>query len=256
MNPLRICYNDVAKLQTVTDSTEATGYPGTNAQHIHLSRAWRTTSAAAQWIQFDAGAGKTIAFDTCCIVGHNLTSAAVVKVQSDAAASWAPPGGVDKNGDPTQALLIVDTGATALRYARVYIDDAANPAGYISIGRIFLCTRSELETIDRGFSVSIEDSTAISRSLTGQLFADLGIQQKNYTMSLGTMKNATKQTLLTIQQTVGQYEPVIVIPSEPFTRDGVEAIAPLYACMSKGVTYTDAGGWGWTDDTLSFREAK
>jgi hypothetical protein len=166
---------------------------------------------------------------------------------------------MDKNGDPTQSIIFVDLAPspTARRYARVYIDDAANPAGYIQIGRVFLCARYEAEeAIDRGFSMTVEDSTLISRSLTGQLFADIGVQQKVYTMSMGTMKNATKLALLAIVQSAGQYDPVVVLPSEPRTHDGVEAIAPLYATMTKGVKFTDAGGWGWSDDSLSFREAK
>lgn len=256
MNPLRIVYGDLAKLQTITTSTADAQYPGTNAVHVHLSRAWRTTSAAAQWIKFDAGAGKTIAFDTAVIVGHNFTSAATVQVAADAADSWAPAA-VEKTGDQTQSIIIVDMGATvAYRYARVYIDDAANPAGYLSVGRVMLCLRTELETIDRGFSIGVEDSTVLSESITGQIFADVGVQQKVYMLSMGTMRDATKRALLTLVQTVGQYDPVVVIPSESNLPGGVGGIDPLYATMSKGVRFTDAGGWGWTDDVLQFTEAK
>jgi len=257
MNPLRIAYGDQARLQTVTDSTEATGYPGTNAVHPHLSRVWRTTAAAAQWIKFDAGVGKTISFDTACIIGHNLTSAAVVKVQTDDADAWAPPGGMDRNGDPTQSIIAVDLAPlpTARRYARVYIDDAANPAGYLSIGRVFLCTRWEGETIDKGFSVVLNDTTVVTRSLTGQVFADLGVISRIYSLSLGTMKNTVKQSLLTLLQAVGQWDPVIVFPTESMTPAGIEAINPIYATMSKTTNFRDAGGWGWTDDGMTFTEA-
>jgi hypothetical protein len=261
MMPLRIAYNDQAKLQTVSASSEVAQYPALNAVHPHLSRVWRTTAVAAQWIKFDAGVGKTIAFDTACIVGHNLTSTAVVRVQTDDADTWAPPGGVDKSGDPTQSIIFVDLAPlpTARRYCRVYVDDPANPAGYIQIGRVFLCVRFEGETIDRGFRFSIEDSTVMSRSLTGQMFADVGVQQKVYSLSLGTMRNATKLALTAVLQANGQYDPVIVFPSEaaiPGLTGATEAILPLYACMSKAVSFTDAGGWGWTDDGVEFREAK
>lgn len=257
MNPLRIAYGDQAKLQTVTDSTEAAGYPGTNAVHPHLSRTWRTTSAAAQWIKFDAGVGNTIAFDTACIIGHNFTSAAIVKVQTDDADAWAPPGGMDKNGDPTQAIIFVDLAPspTARRYARIYIDDASNPAGYLSVGRVFLCTRWEGDPINRGFSVALDDTTVITRSLTGQVFSDLGVISRIYSLSLGTMKNATKQSLLTLIQAVGQWDPVVVFPAESTIPDGVEGINPIYATMSKTTKFTDAGGWGWTDSGIEFIEA-
>jgi hypothetical protein len=209
---------------------------------------------------FDAGAGNTISFDTCAIISHNLTTAAVVKVQSDDTPTWAPPGGVDKNADPIQPLMVVDVAPlpTARRYVRVYVDDPTNPAGYLSIGRIMLGIRFEGETIDRGFKISIEDSTVLSSSQSGQIFADLGVQQRVYSFSLGTMKNATKQKLIAIVQSAGQYDPVVVIPSEdsiPGVTGETEAIMPLYATMTKGIAFTDAGGWGWSDDTLTLREA-
>jgi hypothetical protein len=164
---------------------------------------------------------------------------------------------VNKSGDPTRALIFVDLAPlpTARRYARVYIEDAANPAGYIQIGRVFLCTRFEGETIDRGFRVSVEDSTAVSRSITGQVFADIGIQQKVYAMSLGTMRNSTRLALVAVLQANGTHDPMIVLPGDQ-EAGGVEAIPPLYACLTKLPGFTDAGGWGWTDDTLEFREAK
>jgi hypothetical protein len=71
-----------------------------------------------------------------------------------------------------------------------------------------------------------------------------------------SMKNATKLALLAIVQVVGQYDPVVVFLSERNTAAGLEGIAPLYATMTKGVKFTDAGGWGWSDGGLSFTEAK
>jgi hypothetical protein len=259
--PLRVAWGDLAKLQTVSDSTEAAGYPGANAIDSRLSRFWRTTSAAAQWILFDAGVGKTITFDTCCIMAHNLTAAAVVKVQSDDTNSWAPPGGVDKNGDPSQAIITVDVGLaqTPRRYVRVYIDDPTNPAGYVQLGRIMLCVRSEFETIDRGMTVSYEDTSLVDKSVTGQVYADIGIVSRIYTMSMGSMRNATKQALLAMLVAVGQYDPVVVFPAEGTVGQSIggstEGVYPIYATVSKVTVFTEAGGWGFTDDGLSFTEA-
>ena len=250
MTPLRIAYNDLAKLQSVTALTEAVGYPASNAVHPHLSRAWRSTSVATQWVKFDAGVGNTIDFDTAILVGHNLTAAAIVKVQTDDTDSWAPPGGMDKSGDPTQSIIFVSLSPspTARRYARVYIDDPTNGVGYLSVGRVFLCVRFDAEeAIGPGFQVSTEDSTLVSRSLTGQAFADLGVLSTIYSMSMATMKNATKVALLAICRAVGQYDPVVVFPS-----DGID---PLYATMTKLTKFTEQGGWGWVDDSLIFREA-
>jgi hypothetical protein len=258
LNTLRIAYGDIAKSQALTDSTEASGYPGTNAVHPHLSRAWRTTSNAAQWIKFDVGVGKTILFDTVVIVGHNFTAAAVVKVQTDDADTWAPPGGVDKNGDPTQAIIFVDLAplpAVGKRYARIYVDDPTNPAAYIQLGRVILCNRYEGDTIDRGLKVHVEDSTTITRSLTGQVFADLGVTSRVYDMSLGSMKNTTKIALFALLTAVGQWDPVVVFPAEPSVPGGVEGVAPLYATMAKTTMFTEIGGWGWTDDGMQFVEA-
>ncbi len=261
MIPLRIAWGDLAKLQTVSDSTEAAGYPGANAIDSRLSRIWRTTSAAAQWILFDAGVGKTITFDTCCIMAHNLTAAAVVKVQSDDTNSWAPPGGVDRNGDPTQPLMTIDVGLaqTPRRYVRVYIDDPTNPAGYVQLGRIMLCVRSEFETIDTGFQVSLKDTSLVSRSVTEQVYADIGVVSRVYLLKLGSMKNTTKQALLVMMAAVGQFDPVVVYPAEALVGQqiggSVEGINPIYATMSKVTVFTEIGGLGWSDDGLSFTEA-
>jgi hypothetical protein len=257
VTPLRIAWGDLARLQTLSDSTEAAGYPGANLQDIRLSRIWRSTSPSAQWILFDAGVGKTITFDTCCIMAHNLTAAAVVKVQSDDANSWTPPGGVNRNGDPAQALMTIDVGIaqTPRRYVRVYIDDPTNPAGYIQLGRIMFCVRSEYETIDTGLKVSYEDTSLVDKSVTRQVYADIGIVSAIYTISLGTMKNATKQALLLMLKAVGQYDPVVVFPAEALIAGNVEGINPIYATVSKVTAFTEAGGWGWRDDGISFTEA-
>jgi hypothetical protein len=266
MNPLRICYGDLAKLQTLTDSGEASGYPGTNAVDIRLSRYWRTTAAATQWIKFDAGVGKTIVFDSALILGHNLTSAAVVKIQTDDTDTWAPPGGIEKAGDPTKAIIFMDNAGlpTARRYARFYIDDPTNPAGYVQIGRVFLCVRYEgLEQIAEGFAHGLDDTTVASRSMTGQVYADLGVISRVYDLSMGHMGDVTKQSLLAICQAVGQWDPVIVFPAESATMatsttaggSTVGGIDPIYATMKKATRFTNAGGWVWQDDGFQFIEA-
>ena len=60
-----------------------------------------------------------------------------------------------------------------------------------------------------------------------------------------------------------QYDPVVVFPAESTVNlaldkvpsGAVEGINPIYATMSKVTTFTEIGGWGWSDDGLEFTEA-
>ncbi len=255
MMPLRIFYNDLWRGKTLMTSSESPQYPAINTQHPHLSRVWRSTGCASEYVKIDAGVGLTVTADGIALLAHNLTTAGIIGIAANSVDAWvAPPFSIQLNArDVIPAATFL---SQAYRYWLVTLVDPANPAGYVQLGRVFLCVRFEGETIDRGFRVTLEDSSAVSESLTGQVYADIGVLRRVYILSLGTMRNATKIALLSLASTVRQYDPVIVMPAEQLLPGSEEGIEPLYACMSKAVGFTEAGGWGWKDDALEFREAK
>ena len=250
---MRILYNDLWKAGTLTDSSEAVGYAGTNTQHPHLSRAWRSTGLAGEWVKIDAGTAITA--DSLAIIGHNFTAAATVRIQGNAADAWGAPS-LDLRGNPSDPLILSIFASASYRYWRVSIDDAANPAGFLTIGRVYLCARWEsTEPIDQSFKPDVDDTTQLSASITGQIFADLGVRQRKYSFSMGTIKDATKLALEAVANSARFHDPVVVDPDDKIGPSGSQGIPRLYATLTKQPTFTAVGAWGWDDDGLEFKEA-
>jgi len=116
----------------ITSSSEVTGLPDDNAVHAFVARVWRTTGDAAEWIKFDMGSAKKITM--VAIFGHNLTSGATVTVEANSSDSWTTPaytGAITWN-----ELALVKFLDQTHRWWRITFADAANPDGYIEIGRI------------------------------------------------------------------------------------------------------------------------
>jgi hypothetical protein len=250
---MRILYNDLWRGKTLTVSSEATGYTGVNTQHAHLSKAWRTTGVASEWIKIDTTTSITI--DAIAIIAHNLTPGATIKIEANATDAWgAPSFSITLN--PADPLILSTFASQTYRWWRVTIADAANPAGYISIGRIYFCMRWEsVEPIDRSFRPSVEDTTNVSKSISGQLFADIGVRQRVYKFSMGTMKDETKVSLEAIILNARNYDPVIVMPDNTISSNGLTRIQPLYSTFIKETAFMANGPWGWDDDGLEFKEA-
>jgi hypothetical protein len=242
---MRILVNDVWKAGTITASTEAAGYPAANSQHVHLSRKWRSTALTSQWVKVDLGAA--VAADCIAIAGHNLTAAAVVKVQASDTDAWGSPV-IDKAGDPLDSVILIPFSLDSRRWWRITVDDSTNPDGYVQLGRIFLCQRYEsVEPIAGGFIGSVEDSTVTKDSITGQRFADVGVVRKTYRVTMGTMKNETKEAIDACYAAAGVHQPVIVEPAD--------GIARMYATFDGKPQFTAVGAWGWTDGGIEFKEA-
>ncbi len=243
----RILYGDLLKDKTVFGNGERTGFPYTNVAHVHLSRTWRSLTASGAYLTFDAGVGATFTADSIAIIAHNLTSAATVKGQMNDTDIWTAPS-LDQSGDPTQDIIFLPFTSQSRRFARFYFDDAANPDGFIEIGRIMLCTRWDAaEPIGEGLKLPPEDSTRVTRSDSGQKFADLGTRSRVYAFSMGTMTDETRLALEAISELVGTYDPVVAIPNEE--------LDPLYCTMETIPAFTVAGGWAWTDSGLVLKEA-
>ena len=137
--------------------------------------------------------------------------------------------------------------AESYRFWRIYIEDAANPDGYIEIGRMGLFVRYQAaELPDAGIIDDLEDATVISRSITGQTYADLGVKSRAYEINMGTMKEETRQSLKAIYAAAGQSGRIIFIPDEYNT----DKLPPIYCCMKKTPKFTQAGGWLWKHESI------
>jgi len=240
-----LLYNDLVKSGTLTASSEASGYPASNVQHIHLSRKWRSSTDSAESVVIDMGAAVTV--DAAAIVGHNLTSAAIVRVEANSSDSWTTPP-FSRAFDPTEECMMVTFPSQSYRYWRFYFDDGSNPDTYIEAGRLFFCVHwASVDPIDAEFSRSFEDTTRVSESITGQVFADVGVKARAMKLSLGFLSDLDCAALEVIVKASGTHEPIIVKPHD--------AIEVLYARLTKLPNFSQSGALYWRDDTLQFKEA-
>lgn len=132
-----------------TASSEASADKGVlNLKSDIIEKYWQTTACAAEWARFDAGSGRTISLDTFALIGHNLTSSAVVTLKGSGDGSSSEPG--DWSVVPVYATLAISddpdesnliwvshlSPAAAYRWWRLDIDDHNNPDGFIRAGRL------------------------------------------------------------------------------------------------------------------------
>lgn len=130
-------YENLIETASITSSTEDAAYPLENLYHPWLAKAFKFTVTTGGWIEFDFGSPQS--FDTVCIHGHNLNSAATIAITAGAAP--APAGSI---GAPSWAKYNIwdDVGAQTYRYLRVTIVDSNSVA--TRIGGIRIGTRVEL----------------------------------------------------------------------------------------------------------------
>jgi hypothetical protein len=232
---MRILYNDLMIDSILVASSERSGFPASNVQHPHLTRVWHSVTPTTQRITINAGAG------------HTITATAAV-IQGNIVDVWAAPP-LDVPFTPTDALALAYFPSAAYQYWRFTFDDAANPDGYIEIGRLMLCLHwQSVEETDRGTEDGIEDTTRTSESETGQAFGDIGVQKQTYAMSFGIMQPETRTSLKAIYASVGQHMPIVVVPNE----NALDKLPPIYCTMRKTMKFTGAGGWLWKHDGLEF----
>lgn len=172
---MRILWDDALQTLTLLASSEAPNLPAANLQDPRLSLPWRSTGDSDEWIKIDAGAGNTLNPNCAAIAGHNLSSGATIKIQGNATDVWTAPTVDETITWRAGAMMHFFTGS-GLRFWRFHFSDASNPDGYVQIGRLSLGTYLQMPDIEPGPTLPRRTSTVVSESLTGQVYADLGIE--------------------------------------------------------------------------------
>lgn len=136
---------------TLAASSEVSTLPATNLQTMQPKKKWRSSSALTPYLTLDFGAVGA-ACNGLALIGHNLTSAATIRVRGKATSDVTVSPTVDTTalsawpatGKPADAYWpqylswLAWSNGTALRYWRVDLADGANPAGYLEAGRLML----------------------------------------------------------------------------------------------------------------------
>ncbi len=135
---------------TLVASTAVATLPVTNLQTIQPKRKWRS-SGVTEYITIDFGTAGA-ACTGMALIGHNLTSAATLRIRAKATSdvtvsptvdttaltAWPATGKTADTYWPQYLSWLAWVNASALRYWRLDIADAANPAGYLEAGRFML----------------------------------------------------------------------------------------------------------------------
>ena len=134
---MRIAYDnfiDDLEATAITTTTENTNYPRTNIQDQRIAIDYRSTALSSQTIRFDLGSAHSCSI--VAIAGHNFTSGVTATLYANSTDTWPGTtiGSVAYNSD----IMLLFFSPSSYRYWRLVISDAANPDGYLSIGRIWI----------------------------------------------------------------------------------------------------------------------
>lgn len=135
---------------TLTADSEVSTLPATNLQGIQPKKKWRTTSLTP-YLDIDFGTAGCAA-NGFALIGHNLTSAATIRVRgkatfpvtssptvdTTAVSAWPATGKPSDTYWPQYLSWLSWVNVTALRYWRIDISDSGNTDGYLQAGRLML----------------------------------------------------------------------------------------------------------------------
>ncbi len=150
MKTITILSPTLSDAATFAASSQVSTLPVSNLQTMDPKKKWRTTSLTP-YVTIDAGAAG-IAATGFALIGHNLTSAATIRVRGKATSDVTVSPTVDTTalsawpatGKPTDLYWpqyfswLSWSNVTALRYWRFDIADSGNTAGYLQAGRAML----------------------------------------------------------------------------------------------------------------------
>jgi hypothetical protein len=195
-------YADAAGL---TGSGAQSGYPPANLQDPDRQRPWRSPGLTDQWVAWDMG--ESIYCTCLALVQHNFTINGQVRVQAANVADFgvllkddlydacedmigAGEGGFGAHGaggtilyaerefyTPRTLRIIyfdpVGEDHVRARYWRLQFTDAANPTGYLEIGRIYLCCYDNYGCqFEFDWSYGGQDDSVIDASVGDKVWID------------------------------------------------------------------------------------
>lgn len=162
-------YSNQTDQSTLSGGSWNATYPITNLQTRYTAQEARTTNAQAtsSVIAIDMGSAQMIG--VVALIANNLTASATVRVRGANNSSMTSPlydsGTVSVYEHTDYATAFAPTYA---RYWQINISDTSNPAGYISIGRLFIGSKFKPAiNIIYGAGIQIESRTEVAEALGG-----------------------------------------------------------------------------------------
>ena len=212
-------YLDPSVLNAQTYSTQETNFPATNlTEEKRRSKVWRSTSDSAQWIKWDLGISSTP--KAFFAVGRKsipiaLTTGATIKLQGNSTDSWGAPEYEETIAYNENILQIIDTAGlhtSALRWWRLYIDDASNPNGYLELGFCYLgdalvTTQGQVQF---PLGVTLIDNSNTVYSLSGASFSEPRPYTEALSLEWNYLNKTEKESIDSVFATVQTYSPFFI----------------------------------------------
>jgi hypothetical protein len=207
---VRIAYaNLVDSADTITATASNSNWPVENIQSTLLGTAWQSLVCSTdQYVTMDAGAGLTFTV-TCAIVsGHNLSSAATIVFEMDNDANFASVDVQETITWRSDHAVKFFTGGS-YRYMRFKFTDAANTDGYISIGRLFAGTYTEIAP-SSVVPFKILNARNDNKQVTDQycVYGEIGESKRVFSFEFPPSAIAMITTWRTVYDTVGKVKPI------------------------------------------------
>src|ERR1019366_2779381 len=206
-------WNNLADAATLTATDAAANFPVTNIQTTFRQELWKSLNVTgAKKVTFNCGA--VINLTACIIQDHNFTAAATVELHgstdnfasSDVTLGTFTLTRVD-NGNciVVNPLVLFISLVSTYQYFQIKITDAANPAVFVSIGRVFLGTYTETTPMNfmAGNSITPTSLSQVERSANGVVHVlklpNYKIFDLSYHVVQVTQKDAFRQIIDYVQ---------------------------------------------------------
>ena len=232
---MRALYNNVIVDSTLTHASEDTDYPAENIFHPHLSTQYHTTGDSDEWVKITQG-GTNIKVGYVCIMNHNLTSGATVKLQGHTSDSWASPS-VSYDLTITDNIIL-QIAAVEYDWWRITFADASNPDGHLEIGYIFL--GEHLQIPGMRIDQTIDDKTDTIFDISGgrTLYADQRTDYNEFAINFPYVTTAQRDLIRAMFSEVGTHTPIIIL----IWADDLTLQDAIYCHFSETITWKHKEG--------------
>ncbi len=231
---MRILYNNLWDLYTLTESQEDANYPVENTQDVRLAKVWRTENATSATIVIDVGTGNTITADSCAILNHNFSASSITVLRGNPTDSWGTATSMVTIVTYRTGIMVIYFPSATFRFWRLGFSDATNPDGYYEIGRVML---GEYLQVDPSSLVEFpekhvrNDRQAFSKS--NQFYADQGSGWKELKYKFVNTNDTMKGKMETMWNLNGKHTPLLLMNYDT----SFSILPPLYCAIIKDITF-------------------
>ena len=228
MANIRFLYQFTERGAAITAKSRVATLPAADVADDFVGKVWRARGAEREWLKFDLGSAKPVT--EVALFGHNLTGGASITLEANAADDWSSP--AFSRALTWHAGRIVAFLDRTYRWWRLVFADAANPRGYIEVGRVCLGAYVEpAVNIHERWTRRWVDPSDLVEEFGAQGYANRKAQYRLLDVRFMDVDRAQQDQLSAMFEDAGMVRPVVVSvdPADQPSTDSLYArfAAPL-----------------------------